>query len=100
MKTYPDSFVSANILLRIQSFTRPHVSVFDRPPARIRENDANTLESLQENALSDAMTPQCCCTCYNSGEKSKSSQGKSKNDPFVLTNDKVDILLSVILAIE
>ena len=26
--TYPDSFVSANILLRIQNFTRPHVSEF------------------------------------------------------------------------
>ena len=26
--TYPDSFVSANILLRIQKFTRPHVSRF------------------------------------------------------------------------
>ena len=26
--TYPDSFVSANILFRIQKFTRPHVCGF------------------------------------------------------------------------
>ncbi len=39
--TYPDSFVSANILLRIQKFTRPHVcgfvafsSVHTYPPKR------------------------------------------------------------------
>ena len=46
--THPDSFVSANILLRIPKFARPHVpdSLRFRASTRIRKNDTNTLEML------------------------------------------------------
>ena len=63
--TYPDSFVSANILLRIQKFTRPHVSgfvAFSTVHTYLRkryESDSNSLELLREHALSEITSPRC-----------------------------------------
>jgi hypothetical protein len=47
---YLNSFVSANILLRIQNFKRPLVlaGFVAFLTTRIRQNDTNTLESLAE----------------------------------------------------
>ena len=121
--TYPDSFVSANILLRIQKFTRPHVSgfvAFSTVHTYLRkryESDSNSLELLREHALSEITSPRCrlllailtrvskFCLCLkvnmsNSTEKSnksKSTNKKSQAEPFVWTDDEVDLLLSVVL---
>ena len=121
--TYPDSFVSANILLRIQKFTRPHVSgfvAFSTVHTYLRkryESDSNSLELLREHALSEITSPRCrlplailtrvskFCLCLkvnmsNSTEKSnksKSTNKKSQAEPFVWTDDEVDLLFSVVL---
>ena len=81
------------------------------------ESDSNSLELLREHALSEITSPRCrlllailtrvskFCLCLkvnmsNSTEKSnksKSTNKKSQAEPFVWTDDEVDLLLSVVL---
>ena len=100
-----DSKVYASTRIRIRC-------VFDR-----YESDSNSLELLREHALSEITSPRCrlllailtrvskFCLCLkvnmsNSTEKSnksKSTNKKSQAEPFVWTDDEVDLLLSVVL---